>query len=143
MTLAVILAHKGRDTITTTPDTSLRDIAQTLSEKGIGAILITTGDRKLLGVVSERDVVRAIARRGAPVLDEPVSDHMTRRVVTATADTSVVEAMSSMTSGRFRHIPVMRDNRVEGLVSIGDLVKHRLSEMEGENKALHEYITAA
>lgn len=143
MTLAVILAHKGRDTITTTPDTPLRDIAQTLSQKGIGAILITTVDRELLGVVSERDVVRAIARRGAPVLDEPVSDHMTRRVVTATADTSVVEAMSSMTSGRFRHIPVMRDNRVEGLVSIGDLVKHRLSEMEGENKALHEYITAA
>ena len=143
MTLAVVLAHKGRETITTTSDTSLRDIAQTLSEKGIGAILITTADRELLGVVSERDVVRAIARRGAPVLDEPVSDHMTRRVVTATAETSVVEAMTSMTSGRFRHIPVMRDNRVEGLVSIGDLVKHRLSEMEGENKALHEYITAA
>lgn len=143
MTLAVIMAHKGRDTVTTTPDTSLRDIAQTLSDEGIGAILITTADRELLGVVSERDIVRAIARRGAPVLDEPVSDHMTKRVVTATAETSVVEAMTAMTSGRFRHIPVMRHDRVEGLVSIGDLVKHRLSEMEDENKALHEYITAA
>lgn len=143
MTLALILAHKGRDTVTTTPDTPLRDITQTLSEKGIGAILITTSDRQLLGVVSERDIVRAIAGRGAPVLDEPVSDHMTKRVVTATAETSVAEAMSSMTSGRFRHLPVMRHDRVEGLVSIGDLVKHRLSEMEDENKALHEYITAA
>lgn len=142
MTLSVILAHKGGGAITASPDTTLREIAKTLSDKGIGAVLITNEARKLLGIVSERDIVRAIARRGADVLDEKVTGHMTERVVTATAETSVVEAMSFMTSGRFRHVPVIKDGTVDGLVSIGDLVKHRLSEMESENKALHEYITA-
>jgi CBS domain-containing protein len=143
MTLSVILARKGRETISASPDDTLHDIARMLSEKGIGAVLITAPDRALLGIISERDIVRAIARNGAGALDEKVDAHMTSRVVTATAETSVAEAMSHMTSGRFRHIPVMQGDKVDGLVSIGDLVKHRLSEMESENKALFEYITAA
>lgn len=142
MTLSVILARKSGDTITAAPDETLREIARVLSDKGIGAVLITSTERKLLGIVSERDIVRAIARTGPSALEEKASDHMTRRVVTATAETSVAEAMGSMTNGRFRHIPVMTGDKVEGLVSIGDLVKHRLSEMETENKALYEYITA-
>ncbi len=142
MTLSVILAHKGRETVSAAPDQTLRDIVMLLSNKGIGAVLITSPDHRLLGIISERDIVHAIARNGAGALDDKVTSHMTSRVTTATAETSVAEAMSHMTSGRFRHIPVMRDDRVEGLVSIGDLVKHRLSEMESENKALHEYITA-
>jgi CBS domain-containing protein len=142
MTLSVILARKGHDTVDATPDRTLRDIVALLSDKGIGAVLITSPDHRLLGIISERDIVRAIARSGAAALDDQVTSHMTSRVTTATAETSVADAMGFMTSGRFRHIPVMRDDRVEGLVSIGDLVKHRLSEMESENKALVEYITA-
>ena len=142
MTLSVILAQKSGDTVTASTETTLHDIARTLSDKRIGAVLITSPERKLLGIVSERDIVRAIARIGSDALGEKASDHMTSRVTTATADTSVAEAMGSMTSGRFRHLPVMRGDLVEGLVSIGDLVKHRLSEMESENKALFEYITA-
>ena len=143
MNLALILAGKSRTTITASPDSTLHDVVQTLSGKGIGAILVTGPDEGLLGIISERDVVHAIARSGAKVLDETVRAHMTSRVITATSDTSVAEAMETMTSGRFRHIPVMRGSVVEGVVSIGDLVKHRLSEMEHENKALHAYITAA
>ena len=143
MTLSVILAQKSRDTITASADRTLRDIACLLHDKGIGAVLITGPDRTLLGIISERDIVRAIARKGGDALDDTVDAHMTSRVVTATPDTSVVEAMGHMTTGRFRHIPVMNGDQVDGLVSIGDLVKHRLSEMETENKALFEFITAA
>lgn len=143
MNLSAILAGKARDVISVEPGRTLRDIARTLSDKGIGAVLVLDPGRKLLGIVSERDIVRAVARDGADVLGQTVSDHMTVRVVTATGETSVREAMERMTSGRFRHLPVMQGDTVEGIVSIGDLVKQRLSEFEHENKALHDYITAA
>lgn len=143
MTLSLILAGKGRNVITASPHHTLRDIAKVLSEKGIGAILVLGDDQSLLGIVSERDIVRAIARRDASVLDDPVSGHMTTKLVTATEDTSVLEAMERMTAGRFRHIPVMDRDRVRGVISIGDLVKHRISEMEHENKAMLDYIATA
>lgn len=143
MTLAAILGNKGRDVVTSTAATSLREITRILAEKGIGAVLITDAEQKLLGIVSERDIVRAVARHGGDVLDDKAEHHMTSRVVTATRQTGVAEAMTFMTDGRFRHVPVMEGDRVDGLVSIGDLVKYRLSEIETENKALHKYITAA
>jgi CBS domain-containing protein len=143
MTLSLILTRKGRDVVTTSPHRTLREVAKTLSDMGIGAILVVSPERHLLGIISERDIVRAVARNAHDVLDEPVSAHMTPRVITATGETSIAEAMGFMTDGRFRHVPVMDGDRVDGVVSIGDLVKHRLSEMETENKAMLDYISAA
>ena len=143
MFLSTILAGKARAAIAVAPAQTLREVARTLSAEGIGAVLVLDADRRLVGIVSERDIVRAVARDGADVLDAPVSAHMTARVVTASAETSVLEAMERMTAGRFRHLPVMCGDRVDGVVSIGDLVKHRLSEFEHENQALHDYITTA
>ena len=94
------------------------------------------------GIVSERDIIRAVATRDLTVLDDPVSGHMTTRVETAAPDSSVRAAMERMTTGRFRHLPVVEKGQLTGLVSIGDLVKYRLSEMENENQAMRDYITA-
>ena len=142
MTLSIILTRKGNDVVTMSPHRTLKDVAQTLSDMGIGAILIVAPDRQLLGIISERDIVRAVARGSQSVLDEPASNHMTCRVVTATGETNVTEAMGFMTDGRFRHLPILKDGAVDGIISIGDLVKHRLSEMENENKAMLDYIAA-
>ena len=142
MTLSVILAAKGRDVVTTTPDQSLRETVQTLSRLKIGAIVVVSGDRHVAGIVSERDIIRAVAGRDLTVLDDPVSGHMTTRVEIAGPNSSVRDAMERMTAGRFRHLPVVEGARLVGLVSIGDLVKYRLSEMENENQAMRDYITA-
>ncbi len=143
MTLSVILAAKGRDVVTTTPDQTLRETVRTLGQRGIGAIVVADGERRVIGIVSERDIIRAVAGRDLTVLDDPVSGHMTTRVETATPHSSVREAMERMTAGRFRHLPIVENGRLLGLVSIGDLVKYRLSEMETENQAMRDYITAA
>jgi CBS domain-containing protein len=143
MTLSLILSRKGRDVVTASPHRTLREAVQTLSDKGIGAILVVGPENQLLGIVSERDIVRALAKHDAVILNDAVSRHMTTRIVTATEETGVPDAMEQMTTGRFRHLPVMDGDRVIGLVSIGDLVKHRLSEMENENKAMLDYIGTA
>ena len=142
MTLSVILAAKGGDVVTTTPDQTLRDTVRTLGRMKIGAIVVVDGERHVRGIVSERDIIRAVATRDLTVLDDPVSGHMTTRVETAAPDSSVRDAMERMTTGRFRHLPVVEKGRLTGLVSIGDLVKYRLSEMENENQAMRDYITA-
>ncbi|MCW6509118.1 CBS domain-containing protein [Lichenifustis flavocetrariae] len=141
MTLALILQAKGRDVVTASPHQTLRETAETLDRRNIGAIIVVDAEEKVCGIVSERDIIRAVARNKLTVLDDPVSDHMTSRVETATEETSVLEAMERMTAGRFRHLPVTKGNRLKGVVSIGDLVKYRISEMEHENKAMLEYIT--
>ena len=143
MTLSVVLAAKGRDVVTTTPDQTLRDTVRTLGRLKIGAIVVIDGERRVRGIVSERDIIRAVAVRDLTVLDDPVSGHMTTRVETATPESEVLAALERMTAGRFRHLPVTEDGRLVGLVSIGDLVKYRLSEMETENRAMRDYITAA
>ena len=142
MTLSVILSRKGHEVVTALPHQTLRDVVRVLGEKGIGAVLVVE-DQHLFGIISERDVVRAIAQRDASVLDDTVDKHMTKRVITATAETSVLEAMEQMTTGRFRHIPVLENGHVRGVVSIGDLVKQRISEMENEHKAMLDYIATA
>lgn len=142
MTLSVILAAKGGDVVTTTPDQTLRDTVRTLGRMKIGAIVVVDGERHVRGIVSERDIIRAVATRDLTVLEDPVSGHMTTRVETAAPDSSVRDAMERMTTGRFRHLPVVEKGRLTGLVSIGDLVKYRLSEMENENQAMRDYITA-
>ncbi len=143
MTVALILAGKGRDVTTTQPHRTLLEVANVLAEKGIGAVIVTGGDGEVLGILSERDIVRAIGRHGVEVLNEAVSKHMTSKVVTTTMDEAIDHVMEQMTSGRFRHLPVMQNGRLVGVVSIGDVVKHRLAMVEFESRALRDYITTA
>ena len=140
MTLSGILSGKGRDVVTTAPHRTLREVVRMLTDKGIGAVVVTGADGEVLGIFSERDLVRALAKQGPGVLDDAVSRHMTARVITATEDMNVLEAMEHMTQGRFRHIPVVENGRLTGLVSIGDVVKHRIAEIEQERQAMLDYI---
>ena len=143
MNVEHLLASKGHDIITTQPHRTLAEVVKILAEKGIGAIIVTGANGDLLGILSERDIVRAVARHGAEALEQPVSKHMTAKVVTTTREASVTGVMEMMTSGRFRHVPVMRAGKLEGVISIGDVVKNRLAEIEGEHEALKQYIASA
>lgn len=142
MTVANILKIKGRDIITLAPHRTMADAVRTLSEKRIGAIVIAGGDGGIVGILSERDVVRAIGQDGPDGLTHPISRHMTSKVETARESDSVYEIMERMTVGKFRHIPVVENGRIAGIISIGDVVKHRLAEMEAEARAMRDYISA-
>ncbi len=143
MTVAHILAAKGRDVVTIQPHRTLNEAARVLSEKRIGSVVVAGADKAVLGVVSERDVVAVLARDGVAALDEPVSRYMTAKVVTCTSASTITDVMEKMTNGKFRHIPVVEDGRLAGIVSIGDVVKHRLAEIEAEHQAMREYIAMA
>jgi CBS domain-containing protein len=143
MTVARILAAKGRDVITTQPHRTLAEVVEVLVAKNIGAVVVTDVQDHVIGILSERDIVRAVAKRGTAVLNDAVSMHMTAEVLTTREDESVHVAMEKMTNERSRHLPVIRDERLVGLVSIGDMVKHRLAECEYEHKAMREYIATA
>lgn len=142
MTVAVILTRKGRDVVTTSPDSRLSQVCELLETKGIGAVVVSHGGERVDGIFSERDFVRALARQGAAALERPVKDFMTKSVVSCDPDDTVVEVMRRMTTGKFRHLPVVEDGRLTGIVSIGDVVKHRIAEAEAEATAMREYITA-
>ena len=143
MTVARILAGKGRDVVTTQPYRTLKEVVELLSERRIGAVVVADADRNVLGIVSERDIVRALAQGGGEALDHPVSRHMTSRVVTIDERATIDAVMELMTSGRFRHMPVVVGGRLTGLVSIGDVVKHHTAEIETEKRALKDYIATA
>jgi CBS domain-containing protein len=143
MTVSLILAAKGRDVVTIEPNATLAAAAKLLAEKRIGAVLILGADRHIVGILSERDIVRAIAERGAGALDEPVSAAMTRRVSTCNERETISAIMERMTVGKFRHVPVVDQGRLAGVVSIGDVVKHRLQEMERDSAAMRDYILTA
>ena len=138
MNVATILKQKGSGVFTTTSDKSLLDIAKLLQQHGIGCIVIVSDD-KIAGIVSERDLLRAIGQAGPKVLEQPVSDFMTKTVITAREADTVDRLMAEMTKRRFRHMPVVEKNRLIGLVSIGDLVKIQISEIELEAAATREY----
>ena len=138
MNVATILKQKGSGVFTTTSDKSLLDIAKLLQEHGIGCIVIVSDD-KIAGIVSERDLMRAIGQAGPKVLEQPVSDFMTKSVITAREADTVDQLTAEMTKRRFRHMPVVEKNRLIGLVSIGDLVKIQISEIEMEAAATREY----
>jgi CBS domain-containing protein len=143
MTVASILARKGREVTTAPAATSLAGIAETLAEKRIGAIIIT-GDRgEVAGILSERDIVREIAKHGAKALDKPAHACMTRKVVSCSETDTVDRVMEVMTSGRFRHLPVLVDERLVGIVSIGDVVKRKIEQAERDAAELREYIATA
>ena len=140
MTVRTILAAKGRDVVTIEPSASLAAAAELLAKKRIGAIVILGADRRIVGILSERDIVRAIAER-ADALGEPVSVVMTRSVSTCNETETVISVMERMSTGKFRHMPVVDQGRLVGMVSIGDVVKHRLHAMERDLAAMRDYIT--
>ena len=143
MTVSTILAGKGREVVSVEPSASLADAVRLLAGKRIGAAVILGADRRIAGIISERDIVRVLAERGAGALDEPVSQTMTRKVETCNESETVSSLMERMTSVKFRHMPVVDRGRVIGIVSIGDIVKHRLHEMERESAAMRDYIMTA
>lgn len=142
MTVARIIATKGREVLTAQPHRTLKEVAEILSARDIGAVVVADVQGNVLGMLSERDIVRAVGRRGAKALDDAVSMHMTTSVVTATEDETVLATVEKMNAGHFRHVPVMKEGRLAGIISIGDVVKFRLAEMENEHSAMREYIAS-
>ena len=140
MNVAAILRHKGRAVTTARPTTTLLEVADKLAVKRIGAILIVGTRGEIAGIVSERDIIRALSVRGPDCLTEPVSETMTKHVVTCEETDTLDELMAMMTARRFRHLPVMADGVLVGIISIGDVVKHHVSEVEMEATAMREYI---
>jgi CBS domain-containing protein len=143
MTVKAILSRKGSDVVTTDPNATLAEVVRTLSARRIGAVVVTGADRRIVGILSERDVVRVLGEKGASALDQPITDVMTRKVTTCSMGDTIIELMERMTEGKFRHVPVVDQGRLVGIVSIGDVVKWRVHEMEDESAALHEYIRTA
>ena len=143
MSVEHILAQKGRETVTITGERTLADAVQMLSRHRIGAIVVVDGQGAVQGILSERDVVKALAEAGGDSLGDPVSGRMTTKVATCSAGAGIQDLMAMMTDGKFRHVPVVEAGRLGGMVSIGDIVKHRLAEMEAEHKALRDYIATA
>lgn len=143
MTIARILAAKGRDVVTTQPHRTLAEAAALLMARNIGAAVVTDAQGRVLGIISERDIVHAVGKGGAAALDEAASKHMTAPVVTTHESEHIHAAMATMTVKRHRHLPVMDGEKLVGIVSIGDVVKHRLEQIEHEHQAMREYIASA
>jgi CBS domain-containing protein len=138
-----ILGDKGREVIAISADATLSEAARLLARKRIGAVLVRDDNGALAGILSERDVVRAVADGSVSALVRPVSAYMTRAVATCAECDTVQDIMEMMTIGRFRHVPVLDNGLVTGIVSIGDVVKTRIEETVQEATTLREYITAA
>lgn len=142
MTVRAIPDLKGRDVVTVAPEKTLAEAAELLSANKIGAVVVVTGER-VSGILSERDIVKAVSRGGAAALESRVADSMTSTVVTCSPHDTMAALMNRMTAGRFRHLPVIENGKLAGIVSIGDVVKHRLAEIERESSALRDYIMTA
>lgn len=142
MIVEQILNHKGHVVVTLKEDHTLREAAQLLDEKKIGAVVALGLDGQIIGVLSERDIVRQVARHGAEALDMPVGGAMTRAVVTVYSETPVDEALQTMTDRRIRHLPVIQSGRLAGVISIGDLVKWKIAETQAEAEAMKSYLSA-
>lgn len=141
MRISDILRVKGEQVVTVTPETNVGGLLTVLADHGIGAVIVSPDGASIEGIVSERDIVRALARRGAEVLSDPVTAIHTADVRTVAPDASLADVEQLMTENRFRHVPVVLNGRLRGIVSIGDVVKNRLDELEGERSALTGYIT--
>ena len=138
-----VLRAKGTQVVTVTPDTTVRRLLAVLAEHRIGAVVVSGDGRSVGGIASERDIVRALAQRGAAVMSEPVTAIFTAEVRTVTPETPVEDVMRLMTELRVRHAPVVVDGALAGIVSIGDVVKNRIDELETERTALTDYITGS
>jgi len=139
--LTDVLRSKGGEVVTVAPEQDVAGLLGVLAQHGIGAAVVSSDGAMVEGIVSERDVVRALGERGAGVLQEPVRDICTTEVHTCPPDARIDDLMRVMTERRIRHVPVVTDGRLTGIVSIGDVVKHRMGELESEKQALSSYIT--
>lgn len=143
MFIKQILASKGSRVVTTQPDATIAEVAALLKHERIGAVVVTDATGELCGIISERDLARGLADHGAGLLEQQVEQMMTVEVITCTPDDSLEKLMQEMTARRFRHLPVLEAGRVVGIISIGDVVKHRLEELENETHLLQDYIVGA
>jgi CBS domain-containing protein len=143
MTVKAILEAKGGSVITIEPTASLEEAAKILAERRIGALVVTGPEQRVVGIVSERDIVAMLAARGCHALDVPLTAVMTRKVTTCSPTDTISTIMERMTAGKFRHVPVVEEGRLTGIISIGDVVKYRLQQMENEQNALRDYIQTA
>ena len=143
MTVAVILKHKGSQVETLRPGTTLQQTVAMLSAKRIGAAIVLGGQGEVAGVVSERDIVNALAQHGSAAMSLPIDKFMTRDVITCKMTDTANDLMEMMTRGRFRHVPVVEGGKLVGIVSIGDVVKRRIEDSDLERHAMREYITQA
>ena len=143
MTIAAILKHKGNDVARVPPTATIKEVADRLGELRIGAILVMDSADQLMGIVSERDIVRALPAHGARVLEMTAAQLMTQTLHTTSPQTSVAEAMEQMTNRRVRHLPVMDQGRLVGIVSIGDVVKTLIDQQAQEVDSLKAYVAGA
>ena len=143
MTVAKILGSKGRAVFTTTPETPLAEVVDQLASKRIGAIVVTDKAGKICGIVSERDIVRELSRKGQDVLAKPVSVCMTSKVFTCSEKDTIDEVMGIMSANRFRHLPVETGGKLAGIISIGDVVKLKIEKAEQDAAELRNYILTA
>ncbi len=143
MTVAEILSGKGREVATIVPERTIAEAVDELGRRRIGALVVVEGRDRVAGIISERDIVRALAKRGAALLNETVASIMTREVVTCGENETINRVMGRMTRGRFRHLPVIENGRLAGIVSIGDVVKARIEEVEHEAEDMQTYIATA
>ena len=141
MKVSAILKDKGDKVVTARPDDTVASVAELLKREGIGAVIVTGAGGSVAGILSERDIVRAIPAKGSDLLESRAADLMTRDVITCTPDMDVDDVRKLMTEGRFRHVPVLVDGKLSGIVSVGDVVKQRLDELEAETGALRSYIS--
>ncbi len=143
MTVLAILKRKGSDVVTIEPTADLRQAVHSLADNRIGALVVTGTQERVIGILSERDIVRAIAEHQERAFALSVAEVMTRAVVTCAKTETVSDIMERMTAGKFRHVPVVEQDRLVGIISIGDVVKSRLEEMASEAEALRDYIRTA
>lgn len=144
MVIQSILTAKGTDVATTTSTATVREAVLTMRELGISALVVSDTDRRIDGIVSDRGIIRALADRGTDIMDKPVTEVMTREVITCTPDDHITSVMNLMTERRIRHVPVADgEGRLAGLVSIGDVVKYRIDEIKDEAEHMRDYITNA
>jgi len=140
MNVNAILKSKGREVVTVPPDTSVAALAQRLRAEGIGAVVVSEDGATISGIVSERDIVRGLAEHGPAVLQRKAADIMHSDVITSHGEEDIEAVMAKMTRHRIRHLPVVETGRLCGIISIGDVVKHRLDELESETQAMRHYI---
>jgi len=143
VTVAAILKHKGHEVISVAPTATIAEVSHVLTDRRIGAVLVLDAEDQLLGIVSERDVVHSLAANGSRTLDMTAGQLMTRVVRTVTPHTTVLEAMTTMTAGRIRHLPVVERGRLAGMISIGDVVKARIMQQDHEVDSLRAYVAGA
>ena len=142
MTVAMILSNKGHNVTSVSAGDTLIQAVNELAPRKIGAVVVCDGNARVLGILSERDIVRALATSGAAALDNPVEQHMTTKVITCGEAATIDECMSAMTEGRFRHMPVVENEKLVGIISIGDIVKVKITAAVEEAEAMRNYIAA-